>query len=53
MFHTTVKLKVNHRLFAAGRHYVQWQANNLASGLYLVQIQSAHITVSQKVILIK
>ncbi|WP_456406797.1 M20/M25/M40 family metallo-hydrolase [Caldithrix abyssi] len=48
-----VERLVNHRLFAAGRHYVQWQANNLASGLYLVQIQSAHITVSQKVILIK
>ncbi len=37
----------------AGRYIIQWQAGDLASGLYLVQMRSADFTQTRKVMLMK
>ncbi|MCK5332044.1 MAG: T9SS type A sorting domain-containing protein [Candidatus Marinimicrobia bacterium] len=37
----------------AGRYNVQWQAGDLASGVYLVQMRSNDFTQTRKVMLMK
>jgi hypothetical protein len=37
----------------AGQHSLQWQAKNMASGIYLYQLRVNSITITQKMLLIK
>ncbi|MCD6374982.1 MAG: M20/M25/M40 family metallo-hydrolase [Caldisericaceae bacterium] len=39
--------------FSAGTHFLSWQANRFASGVYFVKVQNENFTVSKKVVLLK
>lgn len=40
-------------LFTAGSHSLQFDAENLASGLYLYRLQAGEVTISRKMMLVK
>ena len=38
---------------SSGEHEIVWFANDVASGMYLVQLQSGNLISTQKVVLLK
>ncbi len=44
---------VNNKKLAAGAHRVTWQADQVASGVYLVQLTNGSRTLTQKILLVK
>ncbi len=37
----------------AGRHIIAWDANNFASGVYLINVQTPNVSITQKTILVR
>ena len=37
----------------AGRHQVTWNASHYASGMYIVRLETAHVTLSRRIMLVK
>lgn len=44
---------INNQAISAGTHRVNFDANHLASGLYLYQLDAGNITISKKMLLVK
>ena len=39
--------------FAAGEHYLQWNASNISSGVYFYQLQSDSFMETKKLLLLR
>ena len=48
-----VKSIVKNKMFSAGYHYINFDANNFASGTYFVRIQTKEFNKSIKILLLK